>query len=124
VLTVVHHFTDCGVGISNQNQIHAGGFCRRLGFSQGHNAHLLAFGTYEADRVRGNLVVRQRLLGGTFAVSLNADSPLIHCNTATLRNIFGKERFKRIEIHGSQVLTATRTHGHLVRFDFFIPYHE
>ena len=80
---------------------------------RGTTTYLFALGTYQANRVRRNLVVDDRLFAGAFAtVSLNADSPLIQCNTTAARYIVCEVLFKRVEIHGSQVLTTTGAHGH------------
>jgi hypothetical protein len=37
---------------------------------------------------------------------------ILHCSTTATRYIVREVRYKRIEIHGSQVLTTTGTHGH------------
>jgi hypothetical protein len=76
MFTVVHNLTDCGIGISDEHQIHTGGFCRCHGLGEGYDTYLLTFGANQTDRIRRYLLVGDGLFGATFtAFSLNADSP-------------------------------------------------
>ena len=72
MLAIVHDLANRRVILRHHHQIHADGFRSGLGFSVGHNANLLALFIDQADVIRGNLIVRQRLF--TVALALNTAS--------------------------------------------------
>ena len=72
MLAVVHDLANGRVVLRHHHQIHAGGFRSGLGLSIGHNTNLLALFADQADVLRRDLIVGQRLF--TVALALNTAS--------------------------------------------------
>ena len=72
MLAVVHDLANGRVVLRHHHQIHADGFRSGLGLSIGHNTNLLALFVDQADVLRRDLIVGQRLF--TVALALNTAS--------------------------------------------------
>ncbi len=85
MLAVVHDLANGRVVLRHHHQIHADGFRNGLGLSVGHNANLLPLFIDQADIIRGDLVVGQRL----FTVALALDTASLPSRFCGWRQLSG-----------------------------------